>query len=260
MLGVQSASQRVGSCILARSNAEKYRVNPKVLILPGLNGTDELLRQFVQVAPSHIACEIVTYKNEFATLDEFVDAAATRIAPDEKVFLLAESFSGPVAAQIASRFSSRIAGIIFAASFVEPPYAALLKLAQLVPTLAFSTTRATLMKLFCLNGVRDETVLSEALKVLSALDAVVIKRRLTVLGGSSHASLKTCGIPVLSLRATSDRLVTKAASSSIERVFPNTIGVDFAAPHFLLQVHAEECWQHIAQFVAHGARSSAHPP
>ena len=43
----------------------------KYLLLPGLDGTGELLKRFAQLALSHIHCEVIAYEKHFAELGKF---------------------------------------------------------------------------------------------------------------------------------------------------------------------------------------------
>jgi pimeloyl-[acyl-carrier protein] methyl ester esterase len=220
----------------------------RVLLLPGLDGTGKLLDRFVALTPAGLSCEVIAYQDNFASLDEYVNVVKARLGAGAPTVLVAESFSGPIAAQIASRCRDQIAGVVFAASFVKPPHAALLNLAEISPTLLFNLMRETLVNHFCANGVHDKVVLDEAKAVVGALASEVIKRRLMLLGSLAKLRLAPIDIPVLSLRATRDRLITKTATSSIANTFPKTLSIDVDSPHFLLQTRPEQCWRHIEKF------------
>jgi len=131
-----------------------------------------------------------------------------------------------------------------------PPHSVLLNIASVTPTPAFGAMRATLVNQFCANGVREKNVIDEASAVVGDLESAVIKRRLMLLGTLAKLTHAQIDIPVLSLRATQDRLITKAATSSIANTFPRTISIDVDSPHFLLQACPKECWRHIEKFVA----------
>lgn len=200
--------------------------------------------------PPGFSCEVVTYDESFTKLDDFINVVNKRLSMKTKTILVAESFSGPIAAHIALRYREQVAGIVFAASFVTPPHPALLDLVRIMPTSAFGVMRAMLIKQFCVNGVRDKTVVEEASVIVNALESAMIKRRLMLLAGLVKLPIVRIDIPVLSLRATQDRLITQTAKSSIATTFPNAISIDVEAPHFLLQTRPEECWRHIEKFAA----------
>ena len=222
----------------------------KVLILPGLDGTGKLLQRFVRIAPANVVCEPVIYDDDLVTLDDFVNTVANKLGRGDKKILITESFSGPIAAQVALRYPDHIAAIIFVASFVEPPHKSLLRLTHFMPYFLFGIERSALVRHFCLNGVRDENIIDEALTVVRALRSVTIKRRFTVLDNLTGGKTMHSDIPVLSLCAATDRLMTSVATSSIARMFPSTTRVDVKAPHFLLLTQPEECWHHIKHFLA----------
>ena len=222
----------------------------QLLLLPGLDGTGKLFSRFGRIRPPNFSCEVVAYDNSFAKLDDYINVVNARLSTKTKTVIVAESFSGPIAAHVALRYREQVAGIVFAASFVTPPHPALLNLAKIMPSQAFGAMRATLIKQFCVNGVHDKTVIEEASVIVNALESAVIKRRLMLLASFAKSKLAQIDIPVLSLRATHDRLITQAATSSITTTFPKTIFIDVESPHFLLQACPEECWRHIEKFVA----------
>jgi pimeloyl-[acyl-carrier protein] methyl ester esterase len=222
----------------------------RILLLPGLDGTGKLLDRFVGLMPASLSCEVIAYQDSFASLDDYVNVVKARLSTQTKIVLIAESFSGPIATHVASRYPEQVAGIVFAASFVNPPHPVLLNIASVTPAPAFGAMRATLVNYFCVDGVREKNVIDEASAVVGELESAVIKRRLMLLGSLTKLAHAQIDIPVLSLRATQDRLITKVATSSIATTFPKTISIDVEAPHFLLQACPEECWRHIEKFVS----------
>jgi pimeloyl-[acyl-carrier protein] methyl ester esterase len=222
----------------------------QLLLLPGLDGTGKLFNRFVSMQLPNFSCEVVAYGESFARLDDYINVVKAQLSTNAKTVLVAESFSGPIAAHVALRYREQVTGIVFAASFVTPPHPALLNLISIMPAPTFSAMRATLINQFCVNGVSDKMVVEEASVIVNALESVVIKRRLMLLANLAKSQLAPMDIPVLSLRATQDRLITKAATSSIANIFPNTTSIDVKAPHFLLQACPEECWRHIEKFAA----------
>jgi pimeloyl-[acyl-carrier protein] methyl ester esterase len=222
----------------------------RFLLLPGLDGIGKLLSRFVQLRPPSFSCDVVAYGDGFAEFDEYINAVKVRLRADTKIVLIAESFSGPIATHVASRYPEQVAGIIFAASFVNPPHPVLLNVASVTPTPAFGAMRTTLVNHFCVNGVYEKNVIDEANVVVGELESAVIKRRLMLLASLAKLAHAQIDIPVLSLRATQDRLITRVATSSITTTFLKTISIDIDSPHFLLQARPEECWRHIEKFVA----------
>jgi pimeloyl-[acyl-carrier protein] methyl ester esterase len=55
--------------------------------------------------------------------------------------------------------------------------------------------------------------------------------------------------PVLYLRATRDRVVSRRCAELIRKLGPSTRVVDVAGPHLLLQTKPHEAWQQIQAFI-----------
>src|SRR5688500_16166404 len=93
---------------------------PVAILLPGLDGTAQLFEGFVAAAPADVPVECMALPNDrprdYAELATWV---ACRITAD-RVVLVAESFSGPLALLVADR-CARVVAVVLCASFVEPP-------------------------------------------------------------------------------------------------------------------------------------------
>lgn len=98
----------------------------ELILLPGLDGTGELFEPLVRILPAEVQPVIVSYPLDrelgYADLLPIVKAALPR---GEDFFLAAESFSGPLAVEIAAEALPRLKGVVLCASFVKSPYPAL---------------------------------------------------------------------------------------------------------------------------------------
>ena len=86
------------------------RRNGRLVLLPGLDGTGRLLRNFRDAIGSHTTTILVSYPADrmldYAALEAFV---RSRLPKRKPFVLLAELFSGPIAIGIAARRSCRVA-------------------------------------------------------------------------------------------------------------------------------------------------------
>src|SRR5262249_37670004 len=93
-----------------------------LIALPGLDGTDVFFRPFLAALPAAIRPVVIDYpsegSNQYADLLEIGRGAAAKMAP---FYVLASSFSGPVAIMLARAEPEKVRGVILSASFLRSP-------------------------------------------------------------------------------------------------------------------------------------------
>ena len=92
----------------------------KILLLPGLDGTGRLMEPFAKALGRAFMVEILAYPAALTSYDEVTEWLRARL-PDGEYILVAESFSGPVAIEIASRPPPGLRGVVFVATFARAP-------------------------------------------------------------------------------------------------------------------------------------------
>src|SRR5437016_1747266 len=94
----------------------------RVVLLPGLHGTDELAGPLLSVIPPDYRPTIVTYpKSGPHDYDSLLRVVSEKMPGPEPALLIAESFSGPLAIRYAAANPSRVRGVVLSASFVLNP-------------------------------------------------------------------------------------------------------------------------------------------
>src|ERR1035441_7647633 len=95
---------------------------PKVVLLPGLDGTGWLFKDFADALPREFGREVVRYPADrnlsYAELAPFVWASLPASGP---FVLLAESFSTPLAIQCVAANPPNLKGLVLCAGFVKSP-------------------------------------------------------------------------------------------------------------------------------------------
>jgi pimeloyl-ACP methyl ester carboxylesterase len=95
----------------------------KLLLLPGLDGTEIFFKPLVTALPKWIKPLVITYSpspaNDYPNLLSVVrDAIGDRKA----FYVLGWSFSAPLALILATAEPNRVRGVILCASFIRPPH------------------------------------------------------------------------------------------------------------------------------------------
>jgi pimeloyl-ACP methyl ester carboxylesterase len=217
-----------------------------LVLLPGLDGTGRLFDRFVRLAPSTLSITEVSLPiDRILSYDDLAELVRPSI-PDERVVLLGESFSGPLALRLAALVQPL--GVILCASFVRSPALHRLSAAPLSFLLKASPPVSVVSAL--LSG-GDEPLAAELARAVLTVDREVIASRVRmVLEVDATSDLRQYGGPLLYLRAMRDRVVSKRQATLLHELRPDAVIAEIDGPHLLLQTRPEDCWKHVASFVA----------
>lgn len=228
----------------------------RVVLLPGMDGTGALFRQFVAHAPAGYACQVAALPAEPATHDQLARRMGPALGLDDGCVLVAESYSGGLALRLAAE--RRVAALVLVNSFVAPPRHRALRLLAMPPLFRLPPARAAIRHL--LVGHRSSAALVDEVRTtVASVPARVMAARLAeVLSADCGAWLARCTAPLLYLRGTEDRLVPDASVRRIAGGRTVRI-VRIPGPHLLLQAAPAAAWAAIAAFVEGAAPRGSVP-
>lgn len=227
----------------------------RALVLPGMDGTGELLSDFVAELAPEIAAKVVIYPADRALGYD----ALSRIAEDAlpahgKFLLLAESFSGPVALRLAQTCPDRLLGVVLAASFAKAPRMPWLpidsvSLGRIASYLPVQQIPRTLLAFFMMGRWATREYRDRLDKALHAVDPQVIRRRiLDATRIDALASLRDLPVPLLYLLATHDRMISDASWKTVKATLPETALAKIEGPHCLFLARPDACAQAIKRW------------
>lgn len=236
----------------------------QIILLPGMDGTGVLFRPFIIAAPSWAKPVVISYPGDtimdYAALSEYAEQF---IDFDKPFVLLGESFSGPVAIEIASRKPDKLVAVILCASFIYNPRPSLecLTSGTLLERLLSFQVPAWLVKWLLLEDTLDSKLISAFKSAIGSVDAAVLAARIKIIMTANKSrQLADSTIPMLYIRAAKDKLVTKRSLQEIMSVYPDITTAVVDAPHLVLQTRPDECWNRIEWFLRTCSRSTAPPP
>jgi pimeloyl-ACP methyl ester carboxylesterase len=211
-----------------------------------LDGTARLFDPFVSLAPAGVVVSCFALPNDAPRNYEQLAAWVIERLPDERVVLVAESFSGPLAVMVANR-CPQIAAVVLCASFIVPPVK--LSAVWLPSFLWHRPPPAFFIRLLLTGGDR---ALAESVRraVADAPGDVIADRVATVLRVDVRDELAALDRPLLCLKATRDRIVRVDSTATIRALKADAELVDIDAPHLLLQSNPRAAWEVIAPFLA----------
>ncbi|WP_394239062.1 alpha/beta fold hydrolase [Pseudomonas anguilliseptica] len=219
----------------------------RLVLLPGLNGSSTLFGPLL----AHLHPALKVQALELSTEDsqaykDLADRLLGRLGNTPYV-LLGESYSGPLAYQLALYRPPGLRGVIFAASFLSRPHP-LLPLLQHLPLPRWLLGQNTLLNLFCLNGQTSAELTLILRKEIQRLPTLLLRARLHSLSQLQKPALQL-ELPALHLLAKQDRLVTRKAQASLQTCCTQLTEIALDGPHFLLQSQPQASADAIERFI-----------
>lgn len=220
----------------------------RALVLPGMDGTGELLSDFIAALAPEIDADAVTYPADRALGYDVLSRIAEDALPAQgKCLLLAESFSGPVALRLARALPDRLLGVVLAASFASAPRTPWLPVAsaslgRIASRLPIQQMPRALLSFFMMGRWATREHRSRLDKALQAVEPDVIRRRiLEATHIDALASLRDLSVPLLYLLATQDRMISGASWNTIKAALPHAALAEIEGPHCLFLTRPDLC-------------------
>ncbi len=221
-----------------------------LVLLPGMDGTGVFFRDFVAAVESEFKPLVVAYPDDpslgYSELEAFARVTLPR---GEPYLLLAESFSGPIAISIAASNPPGLVGLILCVTFARSPH----RLLPLVVKVLKPFPPVLLPRFIQyrnLFGKFDSPHLRAQLhRVRSLGSRQTQKARLAAVAAIDVTEkLRRVAVPILDVRATRDRVVSRVSSDYIRKIRPDASIADLDAPHLLLQTVTDDAVRAIADF------------
>jgi pimeloyl-ACP methyl ester carboxylesterase len=222
-----------------------------LVLLPGMDGSGDFFDGLCRELPPHWQTQVVRYPGDqplsYRELARFVRAAL----PGEGPFvLLAESFSGPVAIQVAAARPPGLCSVVLCATFARNPQPMLRPLQGLTRWAPVRAAPMGLLSRWLLGAEADASWAERIRQAMNKCSVDVLRARAqAVLSVDVRSQLADIHVPVLYLQATRDRVVPAAAWVEMQRVLPGIQVDTIDGPHFLLQARPGLCAKQIVAFV-----------
>ena len=214
----------------------------KVVLLPGLDGTGILFKPFIEVLSSEIKVQVISYPTDKKlSYPELVDFVLSKL-PNEDFILVGESFSGPIAYQVALNKPEHLLSVVFVATFLTAPKKKLLNLTKILPTKLFLKMPIpnVLVKNYLFgSGISDEIIelFKKTLKIVSPEIFLFTLGEISKL----HRHQEACDIKAIYIQATDDKLVPNSSVEKFKKVFKNITILCLEGTHFILQANPMAC-------------------
>ena len=215
----------------------------RLVLLPGMDGTGELLAEFVAVLGSGFSTIIVSYPKDIA-LDygALTALVSAQLPQDQPYVLVAESFSGPIAIRLAATNPDGLLAVVLCASFAKAPRPWLRFSTGLLRVLPLRNLPASLLMPVFMGRWSSRDWGRRVQAAIRTVEPAVLHQRLReVAAVDVSALIADIACPLLYLKASRDRLVPDEAWTIIRDQSRHAVCIEIEGPHFLLQARPEEC-------------------
>lgn len=215
---------------------------PSLLLLPGMDGDGRLFNRLRATLENELGLcvDVVSYNDlAISSYDDIEAAVRFQLTGLGPVVLVGESFSGPVVVRVCAAPPSNLVAGVVVSSFPYSPVPVPLWLSPVLSrlVLCFRPPRWALRSVL-VGRDADEALVDEVQSVISGTSKQLLSARLrAILEVDVRTALAGCQLPMLSIRASKDRLVSKRVNRRLSRSCAGMAEVQLAGPHLLAQVN-----------------------
>ena len=225
----------------------------RLVLLPGMHGTGELFSKFMSTMPVQKHIEALHYPADVSpSYQQLLGAVQFFVPAYDPYFLLAESFSTPLAIQFAASKPPNLKGLILCAGFASSPLTGPGHFfASLLAPLVFHLAVPSCAINWFLIGPNPPKSLQAAVQaaVFSVRPNVLTARLRAVLSCDMRQALSQVAVPVLYIQATKDKLVPPSCLDEIRSIKPEVLVAEMDGPHLILQREPEKSGAIVSQFL-----------
>lgn len=225
----------------------------RLVLLPGMDGTGSLFKEFIEALPSSIEAKVVLYPTDsvqsYAELHQLFESA---LPTSEPFVLFAESFSAPLAMQWAASGHPNLRGLVICAGFATSPVRGWFRhICLLLSPVCFLVKPPTVAIKRLLVGPEASPSLVAAVKsaIRSVKPGVLSHRLRLTLTCDSRSALGKVKIPTLFIQAIQDRLVSPDCIEEMRSLQPEFAVERIVGPHLLLQARPKKMAEVVSAFV-----------
>ena len=222
-----------------------------MVLLPGFDGTGRLCIPLIRALSNEADTHVVSYPADIMLGYSELSHEVSHHLPNKPFILVAESFGGPVALQIASKGFSNLRGVVLSAIFVTNPRPVLVFLFDFLigPKMFQFRPPRWFLRYFVVAKRAGTTLIEAAISAARSVDPDVLAFRLKeIVRVDAVEHMLACPVPVLYLRATEDKLISPKTLETMRSVRPDLEVREVRGPHLLLQAGPAACAEEILQF------------
>jgi len=222
----------------------------QIVLLPGLDGTGELFREFINKLTSNYKVTIISYPTTLKGRYSDYVAYIKEYLPKDDFIVIAESFSGNIAHLLVQEEMGNLKAVIFVATFLQNPRVFLLNkytLKLLKPLLNLPPNN-TIIKFFLVGSKADTKLLKKVTETVKELPQTTILHRLALISNLKYKSVNI-DTKVVVLIAKDDKLIPQKCVKDFKKSYTNIKIFKIDGSHLLLQTNIPKTLNIIESFI-----------
>jgi pimeloyl-ACP methyl ester carboxylesterase len=225
----------------------------KLVPLPGMDGTGHLFGPLIEALPQGYEALPVSFPPDRPlSYPELAELVNRRLPVSEPFVLLAESFSTPLAIQLAAENPPGLKALILVAGFAtNPSYSWLPGFGALfLPGRMRLRLPDLVIRHALLGPTAPQALVTSIRKALLSMSSEVLSSRLRSISScDSRKALAQITVPTLYLQATRDPVVPPRCLDEMLAIKPEISVKRIDGPHLLLQREPRKSEEIITQFI-----------
>lgn len=185
-----------------------------------MDGTGDLFDSIQSAVTGDLETLVISYPVDQAlSYSELTEYVRARLPTDGQFVLLGESFSGPIATNVAGSPPPNMVGLILCATFVRSPHATPFPVNQSLLQIGMKLSRGFFVWKMLLGSFHTRALQQQIQAAVDKVATSVLAARVVAMTNvDSSAALRATKVPILYLRASSDWLVPSSASTYIAKI------------------------------------------
>lgn len=210
-----------------------------------MDGTGKLFEAFVRLLPEVSETCIVSYPvDRHLSYEQLAETVVNIVPPSAPYVIIAESYSGPVAALVAARRIGDLRAVVFVASFLALPMGRSGRwIAKAMPAALFKwRPPARILQWLLMDPSASAELISDLQNAIASVRPEVLRQRLRDAGNADFgAVLQQYHGRIIYLFSRTDRLLGIRGLRGFLAADPRIETVEIEGPHLLLQCAPEKC-------------------
>jgi pimeloyl-ACP methyl ester carboxylesterase len=232
------------------------RSHTRIIFMPGMDGTGISFEPLIRLLPQEVAFTVVRYPSDRPlTFEQTLRCAEAQIPGDPDVVLVAESFSGLVAASLLGSGRIGARALVLCAAFARSPRPILFSLLGCLPlsgALRLPLPRRIMARTVDGGAASVDVFYPLYQRIQTMVSPQVLIARLGQINTVDvRPFLPRLTLPCAYLQAVGDRTIPAKALRDFQEAIPLLRIYRIRGPHFILQAKPHACWAAISDFMTH---------
>lgn len=206
-----------------------------------MDGTGQLFSPLINTLPNNIEYILISLNKLQASTYLAQAKEISNLVGDDRLIIIAESYSGNIAYMLSKILNDQILKIIFIASFLSAPIR-LIKITSVIPTwfMDHKFIPDCILNYFCFSGYGNAEHVKMVRNSIEQVAPKTLKQRLKNMNNieSTKQQLNT---EVIYIQPTQDRLVSSRAFKKLVNMCTNIKIHNVAGGHFIAQTNPSGC-------------------